>query len=702
MQKQTQKQFPQTHNQNRPNRHTCQSGILVGNYQDTGEPALFPEEALKRHALFFGASGSGKTYLSYLVAREQLARGASLVVLDPKRKTIQRLRGACAEAKLPPERVVTIDAAEPENAPGFNPFRSKTSRPNSTAKAVLELFEKTGALTGDRMATFLTHAIRVAAWHGLPLGDVPRLLHDPAFLDSILSSPTFHPTLPGDLYSHSFAYFRGRFAQMRSADRDSSIQSVETKFTQLMGSELFLRLFNARENTVDFDRLFLKQGAILVSLETGGGDGDLTESDASLLAGLVIHFLFAAAKRGNGKVPVVLVVDEIRKLSGFLEEGLRDVVNMAREANVRLLAAAQHAGHLPDGVRQDILLSSAVKAYFHAKGESGEANAKDLAAATPPEPEEPEPVETPPVRVRLYARREGYHDIQPLCADYPPPRNPLPVDVTDPQWSVHRFVAYDPDARPPLYLENGAEATPLFRQFPPDHVFLQWEGQRAYVIVKKPLPPKPKRLPGRERPMKERWTGTLAGLGNGEAVFVVDGVSGGAPRVAAVTRFSPPQDAPVWFLKRSAQAARAVVNVVGAAPQGVAPPPKTVAATHSTTGAPVTPPQGPSQPSSQPSPQPPVLPQATSSGQALPAAALLAPAPSAPLPPSSPSSPSKTSGASRRQRKKAALANPGGGSSGSSGSSVAPASGAAPLPSVPIPPQKGTGQPTRHDNYSIE
>ena len=41
-------------------------------------------ESLSRHAVIFGATGTGKSYLTYLLLREQLLRGCSLVAFDTK------------------------------------------------------------------------------------------------------------------------------------------------------------------------------------------------------------------------------------------------------------------------------------------------------------------------------------------------------------------------------------------------------------------------------------------------------------------------------------------------------------------------------------------------------------------------------------------------------------------------------------------
>jgi hypothetical protein len=520
-----------------------------------------PDWVLNRHALVYGSSGYGKSYLSYVLITEQLKRGCSLVALDPKSETVRRLRGACHAASVPPERVAVIDATEPESAPGLNPFRSGGD-PAEVVAQLMGLFEQSDGVTGSRMRQFLRNALTVAAWHALTLQDVPRLLWDDAFRGSVLRERPVHP-IEGQ-YTSSRSFFTSRFETYREPEREASAMAVENKFDDLLGNRLFLRLFNAPKNTVDFASLFKSQGAVLACLGKGGG---VTPAGRRTLGALLIHFLDAAAATRPGPVPVVLAVDEVGSQSRFMESSLQDIVNMARERGIRLLLATQHPGQLPESLRRDVMESSAFQAYFHLQDEGGEKAAKLLAAGDGDPAGPPSPRLRPAVRAagrpeavwegELEVGRVGERYRGSLKAEIRPPSKPLWVDRQDPGTSLQRFCAYDPFAVPPPYLPDGRRASTtlkaLFEAVPDAYASLTWEGGRGYVTVYLPpievdVPPPP--VPPPKKPGKpyDRWLKTLQALRIGEAaVRIADRPA----EVVTITQVAPPPDAPAWYVKQS-------------------------------------------------------------------------------------------------------------------------------------------------------
>jgi hypothetical protein len=530
--------------------------ITIGAGLPGGEPVSVPDEALAQHAALFGGSGFGKTYLSHILCREQLRRGASLVAVDPKPATIRRLRSACAEAGLPPDRVVTVMAEEAHAAPGMNPFLFG-GRPEARAALVYDLLDRlVGFDAGPRIEQYLTYAVRVAAWHGLALGDVPRLLHDDAFRRAVLGWPSLHPV--SEVYDEAASFFEGRFLSYSASNRETTTQSIETRFTKLLNNSLFLRLFNATTNTVHFEPLFSRQGAVLVCIGEGHG---VTASAARLLGALTVHALYAAAaSRQSGDLPVVLLCDEIRKIGGALEEGLRDVTNMARESGIRLLVAGQHAGQIADGAREDILASSAIKAYFNPGGNPVEDVARLLAdreRLAGGEALEDTPHLPPPYRGKLLAASldDPLGGAAPIRAATPPPSAPLPVDLENPGATIKRFLMHAPGVVPPAYLEDGRRASEALAGLPPGScAFLQWRTGIAHAEVHVPpassLHPTPS--------ARDRWAATLRTLGMGEAVVLAGNAP---PQVVRVTRINPSADAPRPYVEASRNAHRVAPGV---------------------------------------------------------------------------------------------------------------------------------------------
>lgn len=523
--------------------------VLVGQ-TDEGAYLEVSHEHFERHTVVFGASGYGKTYFSYLVAKAQIEQGCSVVALDPKKETIRALRGACEQAGVPAERVVTIDASDPASIPGMNPFRTGND-PAETVAEMLGLFPI--AENAPRVKQFLTHAVTLAAWHGRSLREVPELLWDDALRETVLASATVAP--PDEVYEETERFFRRRFPSLSTKDREGSILALETRFTELLGNRLFLRMLNAEQNTVDFASLFREPGAVLATLGKGGG---LSPDGRKLLGGLLIHLLDAASARRPGDRPVVLWLDEVGAQSRLIADSLRDIVNLARQRKIRLLFAAQHPGQLPESLRQDVLESSAVKAFFHAGGDSARATAQTLAEYDEEE-EDDGYEEIAPYRGRLYAWSAYTGGIAPLIAGSPPPFGHLYVDTDDPGDDLQRFCRYAAGARPPALLEDGTLARDAFSGLPAGSVRIWWDRGEAWAEV---------RPPQREPPRKTNWAAVLRRLEVGEAVVTI-GTS--LPQVLQVSEVALPQDASPAYVEASRRATAAPRTVQASPPPGKAP-----------------------------------------------------------------------------------------------------------------------------------
>ena|GEM_PF-3869459 len=524
---------------------------------DSPPPFHVPENALRRHGLIFGASGRGKTNLAALLVAHQLAgeEKASLVAVSPKSEDVYAMRAVCQEAGMRPQDVVLIDAERPETAPGMNPFRSGAG-PGANAKVVTDILENAGAFTGDRMELYLLEAVNLAAWHRLPLTGVPRLLFDADFRQAVLAAEPFYE--PGRSYDEAVSFFRDEFANTNQGDKKLSVTSARGQFRRLFRGDLMLRMFGSGRNAVDFPRLFERPGAVLVSVDTTG-DTDLTGSGAALLAGIVSHLLLAAAGKwkGRGPCPVVLYIDEFGKVAGPIAHTLRDVANMARTRNVRLLLAAQHPEQIPEDLRRDLLVSSAVKAYFNPEDEySAHAAARQVALKG--DPPGIERVRLGPVRTvareRLTAVRIGdeWRDLQPVVADprLRPSPVPIAVDPGRPGVSLKVFTEAATAIRPPIYLEgSGRRASEVFERMPYGTVQLVWRGGYAYAEVRLPTIETEKVRGGAEL---DAWKRTLMNLAVGEAVV---SVGEGIPRKVAVDFRRRPPDAPEWFARKSERVA---------------------------------------------------------------------------------------------------------------------------------------------------
>jgi len=99
--------------------------------------AVVSDFALGHHAMVVGAIGSGKTRLAIHLISEQIRRGRSLVMLDPKTDTIDEMIDVARKAGVPASRVTIIRPGDISGGvPGWNPLATGLSLSLTTSSFV--------------------------------------------------------------------------------------------------------------------------------------------------------------------------------------------------------------------------------------------------------------------------------------------------------------------------------------------------------------------------------------------------------------------------------------------------------------------------------------------------------------------------------------------------------------------------------------
>lgn len=517
-------------------------GIRIGTTQ-FGEEVWAREDMLQRHTLLFGSTGYGKTSLAHLLIREQMARGASLVAIDPEPSSLGSLRALCQDADVPPERVVALDPSDPAHVPPFNPFRSSIP-PMEVVSKVFDLLASTE--NAPRVQEYVLNALVVAAWHGLPLDGVMRLLRDDDYREAVLRSETVHPY--DELYQRSVDYLEKDFGPQLPQERQSTVTSSGLRLNRLTDHLFFLRGFNADSNDVDFARLFTEQGAVLANLGNGTG---LRDDSRRFLGTLLVRLLDAASASADGDRPVILAIDEAAFLLPLIEGAVKDIVNMARKRDIRLVISTQYPGDIPASLQGALKTNSQVKAFFHDSGDEAQATARYVRSQAASDlPALPLPV-TEKKMALLSPRWDTKADHPlPFAAYWDgkdrdlPPHLPLRVRKGEAAKAIKDFVSWAYGHNPPVRLEDGQDAQEVFDAMPDGSVRLVWQrnGKRfyGYALFDPPEPPKP--LP------ESYWLNRIRTLDIQEAVVIV---GSDPPKECRIDPVATRRDADGWYVAES-------------------------------------------------------------------------------------------------------------------------------------------------------
>ena len=338
--------------------------------------AAVTEAELARHCLVVGTSGSGKSRLAELMVGQLLARGHSLLAVEPKLDTIRQIAAQAQAAGLSPGQVTVISPRAPGGVPGWNPLLAPLPAAEN-AEDLVALIAGNATSWGPRLADLLANVAHVVAAHRLSVFELMRGLRDPDYLGGLLEQPP-----PGRLsaaYLEAADALKHEFLTGSKSARAESFGAVTNKIRKTLRSDFLKALLSARTNTLNFSQLWKRQSVVLVHLDRA----TLGEEGAGFLAGIVASSLFRTSLRVTGPVPVTLTLDEIATAEHFVGETLTNIATFSRSANLRLLAAAQNLGQM-SGPLREAMLSAGVQISFRLSPGDARLVAASLSAGTEP------------------------------------------------------------------------------------------------------------------------------------------------------------------------------------------------------------------------------------------------------------------------------------------------------------------------------
>ena len=345
------------------------------------EYTTVPDWALQRHTCLFGSTGGGKSRLALHLVSEHLRSGGSVVALDPKPHIIAYLLDCCRKAGLSPEQIVVLDPADPSaGIPGWNPLLADI--PPAQAATDLYSILKAGAEEswGPRLGDIVINALVFLGRHRLSLFELPRLLKRPKYLSALLRlSPPSGQSDGGAAFSEAHDFFSEEYLAWTPSYRDGAIGPVLNKTRKLLSSDFLQPLLCARRNTLDLASLWHKLGVVLVHLDSNA----LGDEGAQLLGGLLAHQIYRTALRSPGPIPVLLSLDELGSQERFIGGALRQIVTVARDQNLRLLAATQHLTSLSSELREALLGNVGLQVSFRVGYEDARLLAASYAVGAP-------------------------------------------------------------------------------------------------------------------------------------------------------------------------------------------------------------------------------------------------------------------------------------------------------------------------------
>lgn len=297
------------------------------------------------HVYLIGKTGTGKSSALETLARQDIACGRGVGVIDPHGDLVARLAAAVPGSRR--GDMIYLDAADPKQPYGYNPLRRiSRDRIPLAASGLLEAFKKLwGRDWGVRMEHILRNCLYALLEYGeATLPDVLRILTDKAFQSSVVARVTNEQVL---------AFWRDEFPKYNPRYRQESISPIQNKVGAFLADPRLRRILTAPEIDHHIRHILDGRKILLVNL----GKGRLGEDSANLLGALLVTTIsLAALSRAElppeRRHPFYLYIDEFQTYTTL---SVATMVAELRKFGVALTLAHQHLHQLELDVRHAVL-----------------------------------------------------------------------------------------------------------------------------------------------------------------------------------------------------------------------------------------------------------------------------------------------------------------------------------------------------------
>jgi hypothetical protein len=328
-------------------------GIVLGNNVFRGQvkPVRMLREDRTRHHYVIGKSGSGKSAFLSWIARQDMANGDGVCVIDPHGDLIEELTRF-----IPKERakdVIIFNPSDIERPMGLNILEANTPEEMDLASSqATEIFIK---LFGDEIfGPRIQHYFRNSCLtlmedkeEGATLIDVPRIFVDDEFMKYKVTKIK-NPVVKS-FWEHEYAHTGER-------ERQEMIPYFSAKFGPFITNSIMRNTIGQTKSAFNFRKCMDEQKILLINLSKGK-IGDLNTQ----LLGLIIVARLQMAAMSRVDMPedqrkdFYLYVDEFQN---FATDSFCSILSEARKYHLALIMAHQYIKQLEK--KQDTSIRDAV------------------------------------------------------------------------------------------------------------------------------------------------------------------------------------------------------------------------------------------------------------------------------------------------------------------------------------------------------
>ncbi len=261
----------------------------------------------RRHMYLVGKSGVGKSKLMELMARQDIAYGHGVCLIDPHGDFIEDILSFIPKERI--NDVIIIDPSDIEYPVSFNPLSNiDPELKHQVTQGLLEVLEKQ---FGANWTPRLEHVFRFTT---LALLDYPEatmrgmisMLTDRNYRQKVINY------IEDDMVKRFWAV---EFADWSEKFDTEAIIPLVNKLSQFLSNPLLRNIFGQKENKIDLEKIMNEKKILLISLSKG----KLGQENSSFFGSMFITKLYQAgisraSIKEEERKDFYLYVDEFQNL----------------------------------------------------------------------------------------------------------------------------------------------------------------------------------------------------------------------------------------------------------------------------------------------------------------------------------------------------------------------------------------------------
>lgn len=331
--------------QNLPNQ-----GLYIGIsvYRGQEKPIRLRTDDRRRHLYIIGQTGTGKSELLKMLARQDINEGKGLAFIDPHGDAVEDLLKTIPENRI--DDVIYFDPGDIARPPGLNILEAETEQGkhlaiNSFIALLYKLYDPnhTGIMGPQLERAIRNIMLTAMSEPGNTMVEVLRLLIDPAFANSKL------PMITDPLVKR---YWTDELARTSDFHKSEKLGYFVSKFDRFVTEKLMRNIIGQSTSSFNFRKVMDEKKILLINLSKGR----IGEENSNFLGLILVPRLLSAAMARvdiaeEERQDFYLYVDEFQN---FATPDFVQILSEARKYRLDLTVANQFIGQLDDKIKDAV------------------------------------------------------------------------------------------------------------------------------------------------------------------------------------------------------------------------------------------------------------------------------------------------------------------------------------------------------------